>query len=43
MDADKAALERADAEGLVKEAKDAIWLSKKLYEDVEKEIGRAHV
>ena len=36
MDAKDSALEHADAEGLVKEAKDAIWLSKKLYEDVEK-------
>ena len=41
MDADEAALERADAEGLVKEAKDAIVAFKKLYHDVEK--GKANI
>ena len=36
MDADEAALERADAEGLMKEAKDAIVAFKELYDDAEK-------
>ena len=36
MDADEAALERADAEGLVKEVKDAIVAFKKFYDDVKK-------
>ena len=36
MDADEAALERADAEGLVKDAKDVIVAFKKLYDDVGK-------
>ena len=35
MDVDEAALGRADAEGLVKDAKDAIVAFKKLYDDVE--------
>ena len=37
MDADEAALERADAEGLMKGAKDAVVAFKKLYDDVEKD------
>ena len=40
MDADEAALERADAEGLRKEAKNAIVAFKKLYDRRREGLGK---